>query len=215
MSASPERVQSPNVDIKKARRDLYSGRAGRFDVVEVPEMQFLMVDGSGDPNVSADYRRAVEALYTTSYTIRAEAKTDLGRTHTVGPPEGLWYADDLGVFTARDKSAWSWTMMIWQPEWITPGMASTAIEKVSSTKIPQAAELVRFKPFSEGRAVQTLHVGPYDDEGPTIAKMHGEVIPDHGLEPTGHHHEIYLSDPRKSAPEKLRTLLRQPVTAKP
>lgn len=203
----------PNYDIKRERRDLYSGKAGRFDLVEVPPMRFLMVDGRGDPNTAREYRTAVEALYATSYAVRAAARSELGRVHTVGPLEGLWYADDPRVFTARDKGAWSWTMMIWQPDWITPEVLDVALEKVTTTKSPDARELVRSAGFAEGLAVQTLHVGPYDGEGPIIARMHEEVIPGRGAVPSGHHHEIYLSDPRKIEPAKLKTILRQPIAA--
>ena len=199
-----------NYDVKRQRRDLYGARAGRFDLVEVPPLRFLMADGRGDPNTAEEYRTVVEALYTLSYTVRARAKTVLGRTHTVGPLEGLWYADDLGAFTARDKDSWRWTMMIVQPEWITPEMVSTSVDQVSTTKPHVAVDKVRFDEFTEGPSVQTLHVGPYDDEGPTIARIHEEILPAHGLTASGHHHEIYLSDPRRVAPEKLRTILRQP-----
>ncbi|MCT1432398.1 GyrI-like domain-containing protein [Dietzia maris] len=202
----------PNYDIKRARRDLYSGKAGRVDLVEVPPMDFLMVDGRGDPNTAPEYGAAVEALYATSYAVRAAARTVLGRVHTVGPLEGLWYADDPQVFTARDKAAWSWTMMIWQPDWVTPDILSAAMEKVTTTTVPDARERVRFDGYAEGSAVQTLHVGPYDDEGPIIARMHEEIIPSHGATPSGHHHEIYLSDPRRSDPARLKTILRQPIT---
>ncbi|MFN3602020.1 MAG: GyrI-like domain-containing protein [Dietzia sp.] len=200
-----------NFDIKRERRDLYDGRVGRFDVVEVPPMRFLMADGRGDPNTSEDYRRVLEALYTTSYAVRAMAKAELGRVHTVGPLEGLWYAEDLGVFTARDKDAWRWTMMIWQPEWVTADMTASAVEKVTTTKPAVAVDRIRCEEFSEGPAVQTLHVGPYDAEGPTIARMHEEIIPGHGLIASGVHHEIYLSDARKTDPARLRTIMRQPV----
>ncbi|MDV8000181.1 GyrI-like domain-containing protein [Rhodococcus sp. IEGM 1408] len=205
-------VRTPSYDIKRERRDLYTGKVGRFDVVEVPPMRFLMADGHGDPNTSQDYRRAVEALYATSYAVRAAARAELGRVHTVGPLEGLWYADDPRVFTARDKAAWSWAMMIWQPDWITPEILSAALERVTTTRVPDANERVRFTEHAEGTAVQTLHVGAYDDEGPILAQMHEEVIPARGAAPSGHHHEIYLSDPRKVEPARLKTLLRQPVT---
>ncbi|MET3859919.1 hypothetical protein ABIE38_000829 [Dietzia sp. 2505] len=198
-------------DIKQERRDLYTGRVGRFDVVDVPPMRFLMADGSGDPNTSEDYGRVIEALYTTSYAVRAVAKVGLGRVHTVGPLEGLWYAEDPGVFTARDKDAWSWTMMIWQPEWVTADMVVSAVEKVRAAKPAVAVDRVSLEEFAEGPAVQTLHVGPYDAEGPVIARMHEEVIPGHGLTASGHHHEIYLSDARRTEPARLRTMLRQPV----
>lgn len=206
-------AETPNYDVKKERRDLYSARSGRFDLVDVPAMGFLMADGRGDPNTAEEYGEVLEALYTVSYTVRALAKSELGRRHTVGPLEGLWYADDLGVFTARDKEAWQWTMMIVQPEWVTVGMVATAVEKVTTTKPHIDLHRVRFEEFAEGPAVQTLHVGPYDDEGPTIARMHQGVIPTGGLHASGPHHEIYLSDPRRTAPEKLRTILRQPVAA--
>lgn len=210
MSASAE---ATNYDIKRERRDLYGARTGRFDVVEVPPLQFLLADGRGDPNTAEEYRTVVEALYTLSYTVRALAKAGLGRTHTVGPLEGLWYAEDRGAFAARDKDAWRWTMMIVQPGWITAEIISTAVDRVTVTKPHVAVDGVRFDEFTEGLSVQTLHVGPYDDEGPTIARMHEEILPAHGLSPTGHHHEIYLSDPRKVAPDRLRTILRQPVAA--
>ncbi|MBB1029941.1 hypothetical protein G6027_03335 [Dietzia sp. SLG310A2-38A2] len=198
-------------DIKRERRDLYNGRVGRFDVVDVPTMRFLMADGRGDPNTSEDYGWALEALYTCSYAVRAAVKVDRGRVHTVGPLEGLWYARDLAVFTARDKDAWEWTMMISQPDWITPDIVASAVEKVTARKPAVAVDRVRFEEFAEGQAVQTLHVGPYDAEGPVIARMHEEVIPGHGLIASGHHHEIYLSDARKTEPARLRTILRQPV----
>ncbi|MGW8591010.1 GyrI-like domain-containing protein [Dietzia sp. NPDC055340] len=213
MSGDPGASSRPtaNYDVKKDRRDLYSGRAGRFDVVDVPEMSFLMADGHGDPNLADDYRRAVEALYTTAYAIRAAARSRLGLVHTVGPLEGLWYADDLSVFTARDKGAWYWTMMIWQPEWITPDVAASALDTVGTKKIPGVKDLVRYATLVEGPAIQTLHVGPYDAEGPTIARIHDEVLPGHGMVAAGRHHEIYLSDPRKTPPDRLRTILRQPA----
>lgn len=211
-STDPSSPATENVDIKKVRRDLYSGRVGRFDLVEVPAMKFLMVDGHGDPNTAPEYRIAVEALYSTSYAVRALAKAELGRVHTVGPLEGLWYADDFDVFTARDKHAWRWTMMIWQPDWITPAMVAAGLKRVTTTKSPDAGHLVRFEEFVEGPAVQTLHVGAYDDEAPTIARMHEHIIPGHDAKPSGHHHEIYLSDPRRVDPAKFKTMLRQPVT---
>lgn len=201
-----------NYDVKRERPELYGARAGRVDVVEVPPLWFLSADGHGDPNTSDDYRTVLEALYTTSYAVRAICKNELGRRHTVGPLEGLWYADDLGAFSARDKDAWRWTMMITQPKWVTPAIVATAVERVTTTKPHVCVGRVDFAEFVEGLAVQTLHEGPYDDEGPTIARLHEEEIPSRGLAPSGHHHEIYLSDARRTAPEKLRTILRQPVT---
>jgi hypothetical protein len=192
-------------DIKTAYPALYAPKPGGFHVVDVPEIAFLMVDGHGDPNVSPAYADAVTALYTLSYTVRAIAKAELGRVHTVGPLEGLWSADDPAVFAAREKSAWDWTMMISQPAWITPDVVEAAKRK------KKAVDGVRFASYAEGRSVQVLHVGSYDDEAPVLAALHREYLPEHGLTFNGRHHEIYLSDPRRTAPEKLRTILRQPV----
>ena len=195
----------PSYDIKKALPELYAPKRGGFHVVDVPEIAFLMVDGHGDPNTSPAYTEAVTALYTLSYTVRAIVKTDLGRVHTVGPLEGLWSADDPAVFVTREKSAWDWTMMISQPAWITPDVVEAAKRK------KKAVDGVRFASYAEGRSVQVLHVGSYDDEAPVLAALHREYLPEHGLTFNGRHHEIYLSDPRRTAPEKLRTILRQPV----
>jgi len=195
----------PSYDIKKALPALYAPKRGGFHVVDVPEIAFLMVDGHGDPNTSPAYTEAVTALYTLSYTVRAIAKADLGRVHTVGPLEGLWSADDPAVFVTREKNAWDWTMMISQPAWITPDVVEAAKRK------KKAVDGVRFASYAEGRSVQVLHVGSYDDEAPVLAALHREYLPEHGLTFNGRHHEIYLSDPRRTAPEKLRTILRQPV----
>jgi hypothetical protein len=197
-------------DVKKQRKELYAPGPDDFEIVEVPSMGFLMVDGHGDPNTSTDYREAVEALYTTSYAVRAVAKAGLGRVHTVGPLEGLWSAADLDAFSARDKSAWDWTMMIAQPAWITADLVEEALVAARKKRLP-ALDRIRFEHFAEGRSVQILHVGPYDDEAPTIARLHGEFLPANGLSPTGRHHEIYLSDARRTEPARLRTILRQPV----
>jgi len=202
----------PTYDIKKQRKELYAPRTDAFAFVEVPPLEFLMVDGRGDPNTSTAYREAVEALYTTSYAVRALAKTRLERVHTVGPLEGLWSAEDLEVFRTRDKSAWDWTMMISQPGWITSELVEEALTVARDKRLP-ALDLVRFETYREGRSAQVLHVGSYDDEGPVLERLHREFLPAHGLTPTGRHHEIYLSDPRRTEPARLRTVLRQPVAA--
>lgn len=201
-----------NYDIKKERRDLYAARRDRIDLVDVPRMGYLMVDGHGDPNTSADYRAVVEALYTTAYAVRAIAKKKLDRTHTVGPLEGLWSADDLRVFKTREHDSWVWTLMIVQPDWVTSSMVDEAMDQVETSKNLSAGHRVRFDDYAEGRCAQTLHVGPYDEEGPTIARMHDEFMPAEKLVPRGHHHEIYLSDARRVEPARLRTILRQPVS---
>jgi hypothetical protein len=199
-------------DIKRERKDLYAPKPGAFEIIDVPEMAFLMIDGHGDPNTSVAYREAVEALYVASYAVRAGGKA-LGRVHTVAPLEGLWSAEDLEVFRTRDKGAWDWTMMIAQPDWTTPEMVEDALAAAKQKKQLPALGLVRFERYREGRSAQILHIGSYDDEGPALQRLHAEFLPANGLAPGGRHHEIYLSDARRTEPAKLRTILRQPVTA--
>ncbi len=200
---------SAKVDFKK-EIEAYRARRGRLDLIEVPPLQYLMIDGHGDPNTSPAFTTAVEALYPLAYGLKFTSKRDLGRDYTVMPLEGLWWADDQASFTSsRDKSAWHWTLMIMQPEWIDHEMFTDAVER-ASVKNPDVGG-VRLETLDEGLCAQTLHVGSYDDEAPVLARMHDEFIPAHGLQLTGTHHEIYFSDPRRGDPEKRRTLLRQPV----
>ena len=197
-------------DFKKTL-DSYRARSGEFGIVDVPSLQYLMIDGHGDPNTAQEYTDAVEALYPVAYKLKFASK-ELGRDFTVMPLEGLWWADDAAAFTtARDKSQWDWTLMIMQPDWITVEQFEAAVAKVGAKDAPRSLGAVRLESLDEGQCVQTLHIGPFDDEGPTLAKLHDEVIPAHGLRMSGKHHEIYLSDLRRTAPSKLRTILRQPV----
>lgn len=198
------------LDLKKVLKHLYSPPAGRFVEVEVPPIAYLMIDGHGDPNTAEAYRRAVEWLFSVSYAIKFASKKELGRDYAVMPLEGLWWAHDLSTFLSRRKDEWSWTMMIAQPEWITPEMAGAAITKAGAKLGPGPASL-RLDTLEEGLCVQTMHIGSYDAEGPVLARLHDEYLPQNGLKESGHHHEIYLGDPRRTAPEKLRTILRQPV----
>ena len=187
----------------------YTAAHGRFDLVEVPPLRYAMVDGEGDPNTVPEYAAAVEALYAVSYAAKFQSRRELDRDYVVGPLEGLWSASDPSTFVTREKSAWSWTMMIWQPDWLAPEVQEAAVAKAIA-KAPAAARL-RFETLDEGLCVQTLHRGSYDDEGPTLARLHDEFMPAEGLRFNGRHHEVYFGDPRRSAPEKLRTILRQPV----
>jgi hypothetical protein len=181
----------------------YSAKSGRFDIVDVPELTYLMIDGHGDPNTGA-FSEAAEALYPLAYRLKFAAKK-LGRDYVVMPLEGLWWSDDMAAFTAsRDKSRWDWTLMIMVPDWIDDDMFTTAGGGSSG---------VRLATLAEGRCVQTLHIGSYDDEAEVLARMHDEFIPANELRMTGRHHEIYLSDARRVPPERLRTILRQPVEA--
>ena len=199
------------VDFKKALKELYLPPE-KFVIVDVPEMQFLMVDGHGDPNVAQEYQDALQALYALAYKIKFISKQQLEHDYVVPPLEGLWWAEDMGSFTsARDKSQWDWTMMIMTPEWITEEIFYDAREKVRKGKNPTALDMVRLERYHEGLSVQILHVGSYDQEGPTIIKLHQEFLPENGFVEKGKHHEIYLGDPRRVVPEKLKTVLRQPV----
>jgi hypothetical protein len=199
-------------DIKKALPMLYAPRQHGFHVVDVPELSFIMIDGHGDPNVSPAYAEALQALFSLSYAVRAIAKSELGRVHTVGPLEGLWSAEEPAAFVAGEKSAWDWTMMISQPAWITPGIIEAAMRKTEK-KAPTALDRVRSATYTEGTSVQVLHVGSFDSEAPVLARLHYEYLPNHGLTFNGKHHEIYLSDARRTEPAKLRTILRQPVAS--
>lgn len=203
---------SEKTDFKKALKALYAPTTRQgIHLVDVPPMRFLMVDGEGDPNTAEDYRDALETLYPMAYAIRSASKTDLGRDYVVPPLEGLWWADDMRTFLTRDKGQWKWTMMLMVPEWIGPKMIDATIARVARKKAPRALEKLRVEMLEEGRAAQVLHIGPYDAEGPVLEKLHRTFVPAHRLTMAGRHHEIYLSDPRRTAPEKLRTILRQPV----
>lgn len=198
------------IDFKKELKHLYQPPSKKFEVVDVPPMNFLMVDGHGDPNTAQEYKDAVEALYAVAYALKFRSKREKGMDYVVPPLEGLWWVENMEEFSTEDKSAWSWTMMVMQPEWITQEMFEAALEQVEKKKNLLALSKLRLESYHEGLAVQILHIGSYDDEGPTIARMHA-FIDENGYEPAGKHHEIYLSDPRKVAPEKLKTVLRQPV----
>ena len=199
------------LDFKRELKHLYQPSAKKFQVVDVPPMNFLMIDGHGDPNTAQAYQDAVEALYGVAYKLKFMSKKEEGKDYIVPPLEGLWWAGDVETFTTqRDKSAWDWTMMILQPEWITHAMVEEAVKQVEKAKALPALPKLRLGTYHEGLAVQIMHIGSYDDEGPTIASMHAFAL-ENGYELAGKHHEIYLSDPRRVAPQKLKTVLRQPI----
>ncbi|WP_062381635.1 GyrI-like domain-containing protein [Demequina pelophila] len=196
------------VDLKKL--DGYQGRRGEIRQLELPPARYLAVDGAGDPNGSPAFERAIGALYPVAYALKFASKAR-GRDYVVPPLEGLWWAEDMDAFAvARDKSRWSWTLLLLIPDFVDDTLVADAREAAAAKA---DVESVRVEALDEGRCVQTLHVGPFDDEGPVIERMHQEFMPAHGLRPSGHHHEIYLSDFRRAAPEKWRTLIRQPVEA--
>jgi len=199
------------VDFKKTIA-AYKAKKNAFSIVNVPPLQYLMIDGHGAPG-SAEHMEAIQALYPIAYTLKFMSKIDLSKDYVVPPLEGLWWAKDMEAFTTkRDKSKWDWTMLILTPDWITEEQFSNAKEKVSAKKDPpQFLDKVCLETLHECTCVQILHLGSYDDEGPILEQMHHEFIPNNGFEMVGKHHEIYFNDFRKVAPEKLRTMLRQPV----
>jgi len=202
------------LDLKKEYRQLYSPSAKECSIVDVPEMQFLMIDGSGDPNTAVAYAEAIEALYAMSYTLKFLSRKTETVDYTVMPLEGLWWTPDMAEFSTDDKSAWEWTAMIMQPGHITAAHVATATDEVRRKKNRPALDRIRFEPYREGLAVQIMYFGPYADEAPTIERLH-QFANDSGYQLRGKHHEIYLGDPRRTAPEKLRTVIRQPVEAPP
>lgn len=192
--------------------DSYQAKHGEIRLVEVPPLRYLMVDGHGDPNIAPEYTEALQVLYPVAYALKSTSRADLGRDYVVPPLEGLWWAEDMAAFTtSRDKSAWSWTMLLMTPPWLTADHVEAARDTVTAKKPSLPAERVRVEVLEEGLCVQTLHVGSFDDEGPVLEDLHLRFIPERALVRTGRHHEIYLSDPRRTAPERLRTVLRQPV----
>ena len=199
------------VDLKR-ELGTYAARAGRFDIVMVAPAQFLMIDGHGDPNTAPAYAASLATMYPVAYGLKFLSKIDLGRDYTVMPLEALWWADDFESFTTtRDKSRWDWTLLNLIPPWLTPEHFDSVRERVARKGTAPLLDKLRLESFDEGRCVQTLHLGPYDAEGPVLDRLHHGFVPENGLRLRGKHHEIYLSDARRTAPDKLRTILRQPV----
>lgn len=198
-------------DFRREQPDLYAPKNRTWEFVEVPRLSFLAIDGAGDPNTSGQYAEAVSALYSIAYPVKFISKREIGRDYVVPPLEGLWYADDPGVFEARDKAAFNWTMLIMVPDWITDEMVDRARDAAAKKDSTLPHGHVRVIEMVEGLCLQVLHVGSYDDEAPTLRHLHHELMPQQGLRFNGHHHEIYLTDPRRTEPSKLRTILRQPV----
>ncbi len=203
------------IDFKKELKHLYNPSAKEVVFVDVPEMNFLMIDGMGDPNTSQEYQDAIEALYSVSYTLKFMIKKgETSIDYVVMPLEGLWWTDDMTQFTTDNKDVWKWTSMIMQPEFVTKDLFDDAVEEVKKKKKNLVAlPKICFENFHEGLSAQVMHIGPYSAEGSTIEKLHN-FIKENGYEFDGliqKHHEIYLNDPRRVAPEKMKTVIRQPV----
>jgi len=197
------------IDLKKELKSLYQPSAKAVALVEVPAMNYLMIDGTGDPNTSQSYAEAIATLFAVAYTVKFQVKRSQEIDFGVMPLEGLWWADDMSAFSTADKSNWKWTAMIMQPSFVTAEIVASAIADVKKKKNPPAISKVRFASLAEGTCAQTLHVGPFSEERPTIEKVH-EFIRTRG-KLVGKHHEIYLSDIRKADPSKWKTVIRQPL----
>jgi hypothetical protein len=198
------------IDLRKEHKHLYSPSAKAVTEVKVPRFTYLMIDGQGDPNTSADYAAAVEALFSVSYTAKFMVKKGPAKQdYAVMPLEGLWWADDLSAFAANDRASWRWTMMILQPALATRQVLRAAMAEVTKKKTLGAIAKLRVESFTEGRCAQILHVGPFSEEGPTIERLHAYIGAHSGLR--GKHHEIYLTDIRRASPARWKTIIRQPM----
>ena len=198
------------VDYKKELKNLYNPSKKEVELVDVPKMSYLMIDGKGDPNVSKEYKDSIETLFPLSYTIKFVIKKGkIAVDYKVMPLEGLWWVDDMTQFSVDKKEGWKWTSMIMQPEYVTENLVKKALEQVEKKKNPPALVKIRFQSFHEGLSAQIMHIGPYSAEAPIIEKLH-DFIKETNHELRGKHHEIYISDFRRTAPEKLKTVIRQP-----
>lgn len=199
------------IDLKKELKHLYKPPAKYIEIVDVPQMNYLMIDGEGDPNTAQSFQEAIEALYSLSYTLKFMIKKGEQQIdYSVMPLEGLWWTDNMSQFSTADKSNWKWTLMIMQPDFINSDLIHIAKTDVRKKKNPVALPKMRFESYTEGKAAQMMYIGPFAEEGPTIEKIHA-FIREKGAVLQGKHHEIYLSDFRKTAPEKLKTIIRQPM----
>lgn len=201
---------SEKVDYKKAYPALFNPSSKAPVILDVPSFNYLMIDGAGDPNVSPQYKESVSALFSLAYALKFHIKKTTGIDFAVMPLEGLWWVEDMSTFSILEKHRWEWTMMILQPEWVHPDAVERLRDETLHKKNLPALAKIRFEPYAEGTVVQLMHLGPFAAEGPTIARMHEYAIND-GYHLSGKHHEIYLSDFTRTTPEKLKTVLRQPI----
>ncbi len=206
----PQTRAFTKIDLRKELKQLYNPPAKEVALVEVPDMTYLMVDGSGNPNTSQEYQDALNTLYNVSYTLKFLIKKELSIDYPVMALEGLWWTNNMLEFSMDNKDIWHWTSMIMQPECVTAELVARVCEELRQKKDLPALSKLRIERFHEGLSAQIMHIGPYAAEKPTIEKLHA-YIKEHGYEFNGKHHEIYLSDPRRAAPEKMKTVVRQPV----
>ena len=202
------------IDYKKQHKHLYYPSAQEVSLVEAPPQNFLMIDGMGDPTTSATFQAAVEALFAVSYALKFLIKKgEAALDYTVMPLEGLWWVDDNTVSGPEQRQLprekWCWTMMIMQPAPVTPELFEEARQNVAKKKELVVLPQMRLEYLNEGSAAQIMHIGPFANEEATLAKLHG-FFDEHGYSCVGKHHEIYLSDFKRTTPEKLQTVLRHP-----
>jgi hypothetical protein len=199
------------IDLKKQLKPYYAQRRGVVSVIDIPAFTFLMVDGRGDPNTAESFTEACELLFSLSYTLKFMLKMDKKTfDYPVMGLEGLWWTKDMAKFSLDRKDIWEWTVMILQPDVITPALHAEAAEKLRKKKPLASIGKERLERFEEGKSAQILHVGPFSAEEPTIRQLHDHIA-EAGMEPRGKHHEIYFGDPRRTDPAKLKTIIRQPV----
>jgi hypothetical protein len=208
----------PKIDLKKENKELYNPSKKEPSIVNVPEMNYLMIDGQGDPNTSQEYQNAMETLFPVSYKVKFISKLQKSQDYVVMSLESLWWVQNMEDFSIEDKSSWNWTAMIRQPDFVTKNMINEAMEEVEKKKNPAAISKIRFESLNEGLSAQIMNIGPYSEEGPTVEKLHNFIHEKgyefEGSKPGEKHHEIYLSDMRRTKPEKLKTIIRQPMKQK-
>jgi hypothetical protein len=208
----------PKIDLKKENKELYDPSAKEVSIVDVPKMNFLMIDGEGDPNTSQKYQDAIEALFPVSFKVKYISGKENLQDYVVMPLEGLWWIENMEDFSIQDKSGWKWTAMIRQPDFITRDMIKKATEEVEKMKNPPALSKIKFESLHEGISAQIMHIGTYSQEGPTVEKLHNFIEEKNyefdGSIPGEKHHEIYISDMRRTKPERLKTVIRQPMKRK-
>lgn len=202
---------SSKTDLKKTLKEVFTASTSRFEEVVLPRLNFLMIDGQGAPGTSQGYLDALGILYPAAYGLKFFSKQELGRDYVVPPLEGLWWSEDLDAFTQNRRDEWCWTMMIMVPNWISGEDFVRAMEGTSRKKADLDFSALRMESLEEGQSLQKLHIGSYADEAPVLKHLHDDLMPSLGMTFNGPHHEIYLSDPRRTSPERLRTILRQPI----
>jgi hypothetical protein len=198
------------IDLKKELKAFYNPTAKEVTLIEVPKMNFIMIDGQGAPE-SPQFAQSIQALYPIAYTIKFDKKKAGGPDFTVMVLEALWWAENMKVFMPEtaDRNKWQWTVIMLLPDFITRKDFENAVAAAQKKKDNPALSKVRFESFTEGKSAQIMHIGPYSAEGPNIQKLHHKIV-EIGGKLSGKHHEIYLSDPRRVTPDKMKTVVRQP-----